>query len=407
MRNVLMFLFGLMPCLCTASADNTFRSNNDVDVIALYEKEIKHKSTGIYSLSGYHFFHQRIPVEKRGDMFSRIRAKRKACFAAQSAVFDWLSVREKKTVVPQVPAFMRMQELSDKVRGVKKVVRRFDLPCHVLGEEEDLKGQCVYAIAISDSTLSNELAQGCFESRPKRVLEVWRHTVKHLVNSENDLDFFVSFGVCDLATLTAADRQGVKCLGIGKIPEEDACDICICDLKKAVNPSTNAAKEYVDLLERIPEMLSEEFQRVSVLTNTERRVRVMLRSYASCPVERMTSMPADLDRCMAFLGGKGDKEKAASAFINALNNVSGEPLMWIGLGETLLRMDAPALAASALRNAVRLDRKNVYATDRLAEAYRQLKCEELSKGLALMTFGLTEEHEFLKYSAAILGVELK
>ena len=43
----------------------------------------------------------------------------------------------------------------------------------------------------------------------------------------------------------------------------------------------------------------------------------------------------------------------------------------------------------------------------MAEAYSRLGLVELSKGLALLTLGLTEEDEFLKYSMAILELVSK
>ena len=143
------------------------------------------------------------------------------------------------------------------------------------------------------------------------------------------------------------------------------------------------------------------------LTNGCQKARVMLMSFASCPVVRGVASSSDLELCGEMLEQTHKVADTRKVLLSALENAPGSELMWTGLGETFLRMKCPHLAVAAFRNAIRLNRNYPFATDRMAEAYSRLGYGELAKGLALLTLGLTEEDEFLRYSMAILELVSK
>ena len=400
-------LLAAIVCFCTVAA--VLRSSAEaVDLIALYHTEIRPLKTGVYERSGYHFFHQRKPKSTgRRTMFTKIQNERAAMKDAESAIFAWLDEHEKDQL-PSLPSpYRTMNAVGTISSSYRAVPRRFDLPCSIFGNESDENGEYFYAVAVKDEVLAAEVAKGKFATRPQTIRQTWRNVVRSLVKSQSDLDFFVAFGVYDFATLTAADRYGEKCFTVSECKEQEACRHCIACLRDAVRHKNAAAEEYVKFLDGLPAGLALELVQVPELTNGCQKVRVMLLSFASCPVVRGAASLSDLERCGEMLEQTHKVEETRKAFLSALENAPGSELMWTGLGETFLRMKCPHLAVAAFRNAIRLNRNYPFAADRMAEAYSRLGLVELSKGLALLTLGLTEEDEFLKYSMAILELVSK
>ena len=388
-----------------AAADSSQSSSaGEVDLIALYDTDIRPKKTGVYSSNGYHFFHQRLEKSGSNTIFAKMRRERTAMAAAQSAIFAWLAEHEKDQL-PNLPSpYQTMNALSTSSPSYRAASRRFDLPCSIFGNECDENGEFIYAIAVADNVLAKEVAKGKFSTRPQTIRQVWRDVVCKLIKSASNLEFFTSFGVCDLATLTAAEKYGVCFLNLEECEEDVACRTCIADISAAILPETQAAKEYRQFLGELHGLLKGEFAKIPEMTNASARVRVMLLSFASCPVDRDCARSADLERCADFLDQTQESNATCRVLVSSLSNAPGSELLWVGVGEAMLRLNCPHLAAAAFRNAIRLNRNNPFATDRLAEAYHRMGFPELAKALALMTFGLTDEPEFLRYSKVILEI---
>ena len=388
-----------------AAGSSQSASAGEVDLIALYDTDIRPRDTGVYSSNGYHFFHQRLAKSGDNTIFAKAHRERAAREKAQWAIFAWLAERE-KDLLPNLPVpYQTMNALSTSSPSYLAVSRRFELPCSIFGNECDENGEFFYAIAVADNVLEKEVSKGKFSTRPQTIRQAWRDIVCKLVKSPSDLEFFTSFGVCDLATLTTADRYGVRYLTLEESEEDAACRRCIADIKGEVLPETAAAREYRQLLGELHGRLKDEFATMPELANASAQVRVMLLSFASCPTDRGAAMTADLEKCADFLDQTKDVNMTCRVFLSVLSAAPGSELMWTGFGETLLRLKCPHLAAAAFRNAIRLNRDNPFATDRLAEAYRRMGCPELAKALALLTFGLTDEEYFLRYSKAILKID--
>ena len=376
------------------------------DVLGYYTENIHARPSGVYAGNGWVFFHQRIPIT--GDsVLAETKCMRKALAAVRRDVFRAIDDRISTNTVSVQDAYVQMRDLAAKLGspGTRVVRSVSSLPSRVLYQRVD-NDMYVYDMAVKASDLKAESLKGRFEDRPSTIETHWKNVVNEQLSGTNIMAFACGAGAFDLWTLRSGKTCGEKVFVLKEEEETDAlCVQCIDGLKKSVQPvATSSAAEYTGFLSGLYQALTNEVSSISGLKEL-RPVRIMLLSFASCQMEVQKETAEGLDVFADYVDQSEDPIKTRDALIGLLKETPGSPLYWKAFGEACIRAKSSLLAASAFRNALRLNLDDMEALDGLARAYAALGRNKLAEGAARVVYALAKT-EALKASALkVLGVQ--
>lgn len=403
-RILLALAIGALHCASIVKGQD--RVLSDAEVRAYYHQNIHARSSGVYAEKGWVFFHQRLPL-KNDNMQGEFACMRKAIGAIRRDVFRVIDEGMPTNGAPVQDVYVQMRELATKLGSPgTRVVRSIkSLPSRVLYQRTD-NGMYVYDMAVKAADLKAESLKGRFEDRPSTIVTHWINVVNEQMAGTNIMAFACEVGAFDLWTLRSGKTCGEKVFILRKEQETDAlCMQCISDLKKSVLPvATSSAAEYTGFLSDLYQALTNEVSSIPGLKEL-RPVRIMLLSFASCQMKHQKETVEGLDVFADYVDQSEEPIKTRDALIGLLKETPGSSLYWKAFGEACIRAKSPLLAASAFRNALRLNLDDMEALDGLARAYAALGKIQLARGAARVVYALAKTDTLKGSALKLLGVK--
>lgn len=389
-----------------AIAEDIKGAAHPFDVLGYYMENIHARPSGVYTESGWVFFHQRIPIT--GDsVLAETKCMRKALGAVRRDVFRVIDEGIPTSNVSVQDAYVQMRDLAAKLGSPgTRVVRSVNsLPSRILCQRVD-NDMYVYDMAVKAVDLKAESLKGRFEDRPSTIEAQWKNVVNEQMAGTNIMAFACGAGAFDLWTLRSGKTCGEKVFVLREERETDAlCVQCISDLKKSVQPvATSSAAEYTGFLSDLYQALTNEVSSIPGLKEL-RPVRIMLLSFASCQMKLQKETLEGLDVFADYVDQSEDPIKTRDALIGLLKETPGSSLYWKAFGEACIRAKSPMLAASAFRNALRLNLDDMEALDGLARAYAALGKVQLARGAARVVYALAKKDNLKGSALKLLGVK--
>lgn len=343
-----------------------------------------------------------------GDsIIAETKCMRKALGAIRRDVFRVIDEGISTNNVSVQNAYVQMRDLAMKLGSPgTRVVRTIDsLPSRILCQGAD-DNMYVYDMAVKASDLKAESLKGRFEDRPSTIETYWRNVVSEQLAGTNLMVFACAAGAFDLWTLRSGKMRGEKVFVLSKEQETDAvCMQCISELKGSVQPvATSSSAEYTGFLSDLYQNLTNEVSLIPALKEL-RPVRIMLLSFASCQMEPQKETAEGLDVFVDYVDQVEDPVKTRDVLIGLLKKTPGSLLYWKTFGEACLRAKSPLLAASAFRNALRLNIDDMEALDGLARAYAALGKNQLAVGAARVVYALAKTDNLKDSALKLLGVK--
>lgn len=391
--------------LFAAGAASVEQDGADPDPMDLFATHIRQKETGVYTQSGWVFFHQRLPFSD-DSMMAEFKMLRKAVAGFQRQLFATLDEMESKASGRSDPASERLKMLSDRFGGRTggEVERKVDsLNTRVMSQGSN-DGFYIYDVAVKMSALEQEAAKGRYSDRPETIQERWRKIVRNKLRGDGgEMEFLRDCGAIDLWTIKSAGICGIREVMPSNVAISVACEKCIFDLSESVQRAGNvAAEEYCRLLNGLHERLMGEIDAFAPMgTNTT--VRTMLLSFGNCAVAVHSVSLENLDTLAEYADQDKPVDETVVVVANMLSNSPGCGMLWSSLGLAFLRGDRPTLALASFRNALRFNNDDSCAIGGMALAYERLSCLELAKGCACLALALSDDAQTIINAKRILS----
>ena len=371
-----------------APAENAPADSPGHDFYAWYEANLKPRGTGVYEKDGDVFFHYRAPMTGSG-MVREQKAAGKAMVAVERMVFTWVSSNLVATAGSSGGPFAGIPgSWFDRNAEAKRAIS--GLPSRVACRGAD-GADFVYTLVVARSDLLAEAAKGPFEKRPDAQERQWKSAVRQSLTSPDRMAFFRDCGALDLWTILSEKTSGTRTIQWSPETKTDSCRAALSSLRDSAAGAVGAAAaEWTTLLEAFPTRAEAETNAVPGLSSSP-RLETMLLSFASCPAPADGTAPPDMDRLLALMDEPVTNQAATAQMALFVASAPGLEMPWSVFGDRLLSANAPHLALSAFRNALRANHASPLALDGLRRCYVALGKPALARGAAALILALSED----------------